>query len=213
MSSKIFRKKIDEILVEEELRVKMTSDFTGITLNDPEGFYRPVLGTTDMCQCDKHYRYKGEKPFPLQYPCPACDKWLEHFGIYFTPDGETRDKQYIRKNIESEIEFLKTLYHSYKGYHPFMCEYAQYFYSIGDYFKAIEVGLDLRQRMIKSMGIEGTMPLDIVGKAHRALYRSFAQNGDYKVALYHIEELKQIKRETKTDLKNAEKYRSFLSAL
>jgi hypothetical protein len=204
-------KKDSQILAEEQVCLQMTSDITCVILNNPKGFYTPILNTNDMCQCSKYYRYNGDKPFPLQYPCPVCGKCLEHYDIYFNEDGSTRNTQSIRKNIESDAVFLKNLYESYKGYHPFMCEYAQYLYSNGEYSEAIQVGFDLRERMIASMGIEGSMPLDIVGKSYRAQYKSCAKKGDYRKALIHIEGLKAIKRATKTDLTNAGKYESILT--
>lgn len=188
-------------LVREKRIIEKTSDITCIILNPPDGFY--------TCNnCLESFRYKGHQPYPCELNCPDCNSIMHNDGLYKAGNGENRDRSYIRKNINSEIDKLENLYNNSKSYHPLLCEYAQYFYSIKDYNKAIEIGWNIHNRWLSKEDQVGTAPLDIVGKAHRALAKAFIKQGNIEEAIKQFEELIKINRGTENDNKILTKLQS-----
>jgi len=130
----------------------------------------------------------------------------ERYGLYL---ASLLVSVAIIRDLENALDIYRDIFHSTIHYEPEFCYYADALYKNGDYELAAEIGEQLHKRAIKYFK-EGnpTLPLDVAGKAYRALIKTSIQNEKYQQAITYCNKLKKINRATANDIKVLEKLMS-----
>jgi|GEM_PF-5359372 len=113
------------------------------------------------------------------------------------------DRGPTKANAQEYIRELEPWYNSSTTYEPQFCYLADAFYKIGDYERALQMGLDLHERakLYEWHSNIPTSPLDIAGKALRALAKQSIKGNNPQQAIRYFERLETIERITEHDKK------------
>jgi hypothetical protein len=167
-----------------------------------EGMLRNNTYCFYICShCNESFRFVKKAEPPDVLPCPLCENPMPHMARTRVPEilhfnEPTQDPQ--------TEPALAAIFESTDRYHPSFCNYAQDLYAKGSFEKSAAVARELHQRLLHESTQNGRKvlktPLDIAGKAYRALARQAKSEGDLQAMKHWLSELKSIERATDHDL-------------
>lgn len=188
-----FFKKLEPSHPKVETRTEISMRVLGHEVKTPDEDSDEI--DTDAWFAEAEREFNERRTNPPQSPAIPWDEQL--FAINLVKNAKIRD-------LDRAEAILSRLWETADKYEPGFCTYAELFYKRGEFKRSAVVALEAHSRALASpewAEDPPPAPLNLAAKAYRALGRQSKKAGDLDLAAHYYQQVVDLDRATKTDLK------------